>query len=95
VKNYNKKGKKTHILAWLIGEAIFIFVIATSAIILYDMYINIDIEENGTYVAEKMAKETSNNEIKEADNNISEILENVSRSVVRDIKNNIKQYRNI
>lgn len=91
MKSYNKKGKKTHILTWLIGEAIFIFVVATAAIILYDMYINIDVEKYDNYVVEKTTKEVSlNNSNSAVDDNISEMLENASRSVVRNIKNCIK-----
>lgn len=81
MKNYNKKGKKTHILTWLIGEAIFIFVVATSAIILYDMYINIDVEKYDTYTSEKVTKEVSISN-KEEKTDVSRMLENVSRSVV-------------
>ena len=81
MKNYNKKGKKTHIITWLIGEAIFIFVVATSAIVLYDMYINIDVEKYDTYTPEKVTKEVSISN-KEEQTDVSKMLENVSRSVV-------------
>lgn len=81
MKNYNKKGKKTHIISWLIGEAIFIFVVATSAIILYDMYINIDVDKYDTYTTEKVAKEVNIEEDTKSQE-ISEVLEEVSMSVV-------------
>lgn len=89
MKNYNKAGKKTHIITWLIGEAVFIFVVATSAIVLYDMYINIDVDEYNNYTAEKTTKEIAISEPEEK-GEISEVLENVSKSVVRNIKNCIK-----
>ena len=79
MKNYKKKDKKTHILTWLIGEAIFVFVIATASIVLYDMYINIDVNDYESYTRpEKVIKEVSADDT----NDISEILENVSESVV-------------
>ncbi len=63
-------------------EAIFIFIIATASIILYDMYINIEVEPDiNYYTAEKLAKEAS---IEDTDD-VSEMLENASKSVVRNI----------
>lgn len=65
----------------MIAEIVFVFVIATVSIILYDMYINIDVDDTKTYVAEKTAKEVT----AEDTNDISEVLENASKSVVRNI----------
>ena len=79
MKNYNKKEKKTHILTWLIGEAIFIFVVATMAIILYDMYINIEVEP---YESEIQVSKTVKEVNAEDASDISDVLENVSKSVV-------------
>lgn len=76
--NYKKKSKKPHILTWLIWEAVFIFIIATASIVLYDMYINIDATPKESYTAKKTVKEV--NAEKEA--GISEILENTCKSVV-------------
>ena len=88
MKKYNNpKKKKTHIFTWIVFEAIFIFIIATASITLYDMYINIDVEPNSDYyTAEKIAKEVST----EDTDDISEVLENTSKSVVRNIKNSYK-----
>lgn len=76
--NYKKKSKKPHIITWLIWEAVFIFIIATASIVLYDMYINIDATPEQSYTAQKTAKEVNT----ETENDISEILENASKSVV-------------
>lgn len=92
MKNYNnyKKKEKTHILTWVIGELIFIFIVATTAIILYDMYINIEVTPEQSYIAEKVSKQVN----VENTNDVSEIIENASKSVVRNIKNSCEQYRN-
>jgi len=82
LKSYNgKKKDKSHVIVWMIAEIVFVFVIATVSIILYDMYINIDVDDTKTYVAEKTAKEVT----AEDTNDISEVLENASKSVVRNI----------
>ena len=79
MKNYGRKEKKTHIITWVLIQLIFIFVIATIAIILYDIYINIDVAPYENYVSvEKQAKEVST----EGSDDISETLEIVSKSVV-------------
>ena len=75
--NYKKKEKK-HILTWVIGEAIFIFIVATATIILYDMYINIDATPRETYIPEKISREVN----VENSNDMSQIIENTSQSVV-------------
>ena len=82
MKNYRKKEKKNHVISKLILQALIIFAIATASIVLYDMYINIDVEEE-SYIAEKVSKEIS---IKNTED-VSTMLENVSKSVVRNIKN--------
>lgn len=66
---------------WLIGELIFIFIVATASIVLYDMYINIDVKEYGEYTTEKVAKVNKQDDT----GDISDTLENVSKSVVRNI----------
>lgn len=80
MKNYKKKEKKPHLLTWLIWEAVFIFIVATASIVLYDMYINVDVEEYKDYQIEKTSKSKEVNVENVSD--ISETLENVSRSVV-------------
>lgn len=82
MKNYRKKEKKNHVISKLILQVLIIFAIATTSIVLYDMYINIDVEEE-SYIAEKVSKEIS---IKNTED-VSTMLENVSKSVVRNIKN--------
>lgn len=78
--------KKTHTLTWLIGETLLIFTVATISIVLYDMYINIDVDKEVKYETEKIAKEVSAEDIED----ISITLENASKSVVRYIKNSYK-----
>ena len=86
-----KEKNKTHILSRLFSQILLIFLVATMTIVLYDMYINIEVEENDIYVAEKLSKEitTVNTE------DISQMLEKVSKSVVRNIKNRKYRYINI
>ena len=55
--NYNKEKKNNHILLKVLGKLFLIFIIATISIVLYDMYINIEVEEE-TYTADKVSKET-------------------------------------
>ncbi len=78
MKKYNNKRNKTHILTWLIGEAIFIFIVATASIALYDMYIKIEVNPSQEYITEKVSKEIN----ADSTYNVSEMLENVSKSVV-------------
>lgn len=80
MKNYRKREKKNHVISKLVLQALIIFAIATTSIVLYDMYINIEVEEE-PYIAEKTSKETS---IKNTED-VSTMLENVSKSVVRNI----------
>ena len=81
MNSYKKKKSKTNIIMWLIGELIFIFIVATASIVLYDMYINIDVKEYDGYTAEKVAKVNKQDDT----GDISDTLENVSKSVVRNI----------
>ncbi len=80
---YKEKNKKENLITIILGEIIFVFVIATASIILYDMYINIDVTKDEGYKAERTTQiiESQN----ENTYNISDILENASKSVVRDI----------
>lgn len=82
MKNYRKEKKKKHIITRFLTQILFIFIIATLSIVLYDMYIHIEIEDEG-YISEKTSKEIS----AESTEDISTMLENVSESVVRNIKN--------
>lgn len=84
MKNYKTKEKKQHFLLKLILMILIVFVIATTSIVLYDMYINIEVYED-LYTAQKTSQLISPQEIEKKD--ISTILEEVSKSVVRYIKN--------
>ena len=55
------------------------------SIVLYDMYINIDVYED-MYTVEKVSQEASTKVSKD----ISLVLEEISKSVVRDIENSNK-----
>lgn len=81
MNSYKKKKSKTNIIMWLIGELVFIFIVATASIVLYDMYINIDVNEYKEYTAEKISQINK----EEGTSDISDTLENVSKSVVRNI----------
>lgn len=82
MKSYRKKEKKNHILTKIMLQILLIFTIATMSIVLYDMYINIDVEKE-TYTAEKTSKEISIPNTQD----VSTMLEKVSKSVVRNFKN--------
>lgn len=79
-ENYGKKEKK-HIILQVLIELIFIFMIATFSIVLYDMYINIDVDEE-IYSSKKISQEVSTKETED----ISTVLSEVSKSVVRNFK---------
>lgn len=82
MKSYRKKEKKNHILTKIMLQILLIFTIATMSIVLYDMYINIDVEKEN-YTAEKTSKEISIQNTQD----VSTMLEKVSKSVVRNFKN--------
>lgn len=84
--NYKRKERKENTIAWAITETLFVFVIATITIILYDMYINIEVKQYPDIETQKLAKEVSTGDAE----NISTMLEEASKSVVRNIENNIK-----
>lgn len=56
--NYNREKRNNHILTKILGNLILIFTIATISIVLYDMYINIEVYEED-YTADKISKEVS------------------------------------
>ncbi len=87
MKNYKNKNHKTSLLTWLIGEAVLIFAVATASIALYDMYINIEVKPYDSYVAEKINKKEKE---EQGTDDVSDILANASKSIVRHLKNNIK-----
>ena len=91
LKKYNNTEKKNNPLIWAIEELILIIIVSTVSIILYDIYINIDVEPKTNYEVLKTAKEVDVENLSD----ISEILERTSKSVVRNIKNCNKRYRNI
>lgn len=80
MKNYRRKDVKPHLLSKLILQLVITFIIATFSIVLYDMYINIDVEDSN-YTAEKVSKEISTKNTED----VSTMLETVSKSVVRNI----------
>lgn len=80
-KSYIKKEKRKNVFGYIIGEMLLMFVIATASIVLYDMYINIDVTPQVSYKPEKVAKEANI----ENTTNISDMLESVSANVVRNI----------
>lgn len=82
MKNYIKKQKKNYILSKIILGILIVFMIATFSIVLYDMYINIEIEDE-SYTPKKVSQEISTENIEDT----STMLENISKSVVRNIKN--------
>ena len=92
MKSYKENNKKNNKLIDAIEELILIFVVATISIVLYDIYINTDTASQQSYETLKTAKEI---ETENTGEDISEILENTSKSVVRNIKNRNKRYRNI
>lgn len=83
LKRYKDNEKNNNKLIYAIEELILIFAVATISIILYDIYINVDVVQEENYETTKTLKEVNiDNE-----SDISEILENTSKSVVRNIKN--------
>ena len=77
LKHHQEERVKKHIFIKLVLELIIVFIIATIAIVLYDMYINIEIENN-SYIAKKVSQEISTEDTED----ISTVLEEVSKSVV-------------
>jgi len=75
LEKQRKKGNKSHVIIKIISQMIIVFIIATSSIVLYDMYINIEVENEGylksiqgkgTFVAPKnteLAKEQAQKDI--------------------------------
>lgn len=82
LKNHRKREKKNHIFVKIIAEIALIFAISTMSIVLYDMYINIDVYRQD-YTAEKVSQEASTKDTTD----VSSMLEKASKSVVRYIKN--------
>ena len=82
MKDYIKKQKKNYTISKMLLGILIIFMIATFSIVLYDMYINIEIEDE-SYTPKKVSQEISTENTEDT----SAMLENVSKSVVRNIKN--------
>lgn len=82
LKNHRKREKKNHIFVKIFAEIALIFAVSTMSIVLYDMYINIDVYQQD-YTVEKVSQETSAENTKD----VSSMLEEVSKSVVRNFKN--------
>lgn len=85
MKNYIKKQNKNHILGKIFMQIFLVFAIATTSIILYDMYIKIEVEDS-PYIASKTAKEIS----VESSDEVSTMITDASKSVVRNIKDREK-----
>ena len=85
MKNYIKKQNKNHILSKIFIQIFLVFAIATTSIILYDMYIKIEVEDS-PYIASKTTKEIS----AESSDDVSAMITNASKSVVRNIKDRKK-----
>ena len=83
LKNHRKKEKKNHFFLNILTKTLAVFIISTASIVLYDMYVNIDVDEKEYYSSEKLSKEIS----VENKTDISSTLEKVTKSVVRNIKN--------
>ena len=56
--NYNKNKKNNYILIKILGMLLLIFIIATTSIVLYDLYINIEVDEED-YTANRLSKEVN------------------------------------
>ncbi len=82
LKNHRKREKKNHIFVKIFAEIALIFAVSTMSIVLYDMYINIDVYED-MYTVKNISQETSAKDTTD----VSSMLEEVSKSVVRYIKN--------
>ncbi len=78
MKNYRKEEKKPHILTKILGKIILVFIISTISIVLYDMYINIEIDKEADYNAVKIANKVNTEDI----TNVSDMLEVTSKCVV-------------
>ena len=83
MKRNKNKERKNHLLSKIMGKVLLIFIISTMSIVLYDMYINIEVEED-SYSVDRISKETNIESVKNEEN-VSQMLENVSDSVVRNI----------
>ncbi len=83
LKRYKDNEKNNNKLIYAIEELVLIFAVATISIVLYDIYINVDVVQEGNYETIKTAKEVNI----DSKSDVSEILENTSKSVVRNIKN--------
>ena len=86
LRNYKKREKKNHIFFKIIIKTLAVFIISTSSIVLYDMYVNIDAKPEESYTSEKLSKEIN----AENTDDISNVLEKATKSVVRNIKNRCK-----
>ena len=86
LKKHRVEKKKNHFFLNILTKKLEVFIISTASIVLYDMYVNIDVEPKEYYSSEKLSKETNVENVTD----ISGMLEKATKSVVRDIKNRCK-----
>ncbi len=86
MKKHKIKNKKNHFFLNILIKILAVFIIATTSIVLYDIYANIDVETPEYYSSEKLSKEINTEDVTD----ISSMLEKAKRSVVRNIKNKCK-----
>ena len=88
LKKHRVENKKNHFFLNILTKILAVFIISTASIVLYDMYVNIDVEPKESYSSEKLSKETNVENVTD----ISSMLEKATKSVVRNIKNRCKWY---
>ena len=88
LKKHRVEKKKNHFFLNILTKILAVFIISTASIVLYDMYVNIDVEPKESYSSEKLSKEINAENVTD----ISSVLEKATKSVVRNIKNRCKWY---
>ena len=86
LKKHRVEKKRNHFFLNILTKIFAVFIISTASIVLYDMYVNIDVEPREYYSSEKLSKETNVENVTD----ISSVLEKATKSVVRNIKNRCK-----
>lgn len=86
LKKHRVENKKDHFFLNILTKILAVFIISTASIVLYDMYVNIDVEPKEYYSSEKLSKEINAENVTD----ISNMLEKATKSVVRNIKNRCK-----
>ena len=86
LKKHRVEKNKNHFFLNILTKILAVFIISTASIVLYDMYVNIDVEPKEYYSSEKLSKEINAENVTD----ISSMLEKATKSVVRNIKNRCK-----